>query len=331
MSAQHVLTAADKSRFALVPLGVTREGVWLSEEETRAALAVPEPPFKKTLRSSRRDITPPVEVLASADVVFPLIHGRHGEDGSLQGLLELLEKPYVGCGVAASAVGMDKGLMKAVFSAAGLRVAKHIVLSVPAEAQERELLQATREAEERLGLPVFVKPANGGSSLGVSKARSREEMSLALLEAARFDRRVLVEEAIEGREVECGVLGNQALQASPVGEVRHQREFYDYEAKYLDPRTEVIAPADLPPETVERVQAASLTAFRAMAGSGLARVDYFLGADGSLIIDEINTLPGFTPASMFPRLWAAAGVSYSELITRVVELAIERYKERPVA
>jgi D-alanine-D-alanine ligase len=244
-------------------------------------------------------------------------------------LLEIAGIPYVGCGVAASALGMDKGLMKAVFRDAGLRVARHVVLT--SIAGDEQAVAAARRVESDLGLPVFVKPANGGSSVGVVKAGSREELVNGLLQARAYDRRVVVEQAVAGREVECAVLGNEDAEASPVGEVRHQREFYDYEAKYLDPRTQVIAPADLPAEVAARVQEAALRAFRAIDGAGLSRVDFFLTPGGDLVVDEINTLPGFTPASMFPRLWAVAGVSYSELITRLVQLAWARHKEQPVA
>jgi len=337
VSAQHVIAAADRERFDVVPIGVTREGLWLSVEETRAALAKPEPPFKKTLRApagNEGGMTGPaalrrgIEALEGVDVAFPLVHGTHGEDGTLQGLLELAGIPYVGCGVAASAIGMDKALMKAAFIADGLPVAQHVV--VYAGEWEHDPAAGARVVEEQMPYPVFVKPANGGSSVGVSKARDREGLLEAMKTAAACDRKILIERAIEGREVECAVLGNHNPAASPVGEVRYKRDFYDYEAKYLDPATEVIAPADLPREVEERVRQTALRAFRAIDGSGLSRVDFFLRSDGSLIIDEINTIPGFTPASMYPRLWQAAGVSYSELVTRLVDLALEKHRERRI-
>jgi D-alanine-D-alanine ligase len=267
--------------------------------------------------------------LRSVDVVFPLVHGTHGEDGTLQGLLELLDLPYVGCGVAASAIGMDKALMKTVFIGAGIPVAEHLVIE--ARNDESNALAAAREIEERLGYPAFVKPANGGSSVGISKVRSREELTSGILVASAHDRKLVIEKAIEGVEVECAILGNQNPQASPVGMIRYARDFYDYEAKYLDPATEILAPADLPTETVENVQRLALRAYQSIDGAGMSRVDFFLLPDGSLIIDEINTIPGFTPASMFPRLWQAAGVSYSELITRLVDLALARHGEKRIA
>jgi D-alanine-D-alanine ligase len=331
VSAQHVMAAADRERFEVVPIGVAKSGVWLSRLQTEAALARREPPFRKRLEAEGEGIAALREglrQLAEVDVAFPLIHGTQGEDGTLQGLLELASIPYVGCGVAASAVGLDKALMKAVFTAAGLPVAEHAVIA--SADWEEGPLAAAREVEERLGYPVFVKPANGGSSVGISKARNREELVAGALEAARMDAKLLVEAAVEGREVECAILGNRDAEASPVGEVRYRRDFYDYEAKYLDPATEVIAPTDLPAEVADRVRSMALRAFRAIDGAGLSRVDFFLGRDGCLVIDEINTVPGFTPASMYPRLWEAAGLSYSQLISRLVDLALERYRERRV-
>ena len=331
VSAQHVIAAADPARFDIVPLGVTKTGVWLTPEETRDALALPEAPFQKQLASSGKGNGLPaaLQALADLDVVFPLVHGTHGEDGTLQGLLEIAGLPYVGCGVAASAIGMDKALMKAVFEAARIPVAPYEVLRAPS--QDRDALASARELEERLGLPIFVKPANGGSSVGVMKAKGREDLAVALVEAGHFDRKLVVEGMIEGREVECGVLGNTDPEASPVGEIRYRREFYDYEAKYLDPATEILAPARIPAEVVARVQELALRAYGAIDGSGMSRVDFFLCDDTSLIIDEVNTIPGFTPGSMFPRLWQAAGVSYSELISRLVDLALERHKEKAIA
>lgn len=332
VSAQHVIAAADPARFEVVPVGVSKSGVWLSREATEEQMARPEPPFKKRLEApaeAARPIDRLMEALEGVDVVFPLIHGTHGEDGTLQGLLELADVPYVGCGVAASAVGMDKALMKAVFVGDGLPVADHVVVNV--SDWNENPFEGARAIEQELPYPAFVKPANGGSSVGINKVRTREEMITAVAEAARYDRKLIVEAAMKGREVECGVLGNDRPDVSPVGEIRYKREFYDYEAKYLDPSTEVIAPTDLPEETVRRAQNLALRAFAAIDGSGMSRVDFFLLEDGSLVIEEINTIPGFTPASMYPRLWEAAGVSYSELVTRLVDLAIARHKEKRIA
>jgi D-alanine-D-alanine ligase len=331
VSAQHVIAAVDRDRFQVVPIGVTREGIWLSPEETQAQLVRPEAPFRKRLHSTGAGGTRGVDLsyLDGVDVVFPLVHGAGGEDGTLQGLLEILGLPYVGCGVAASALGMDKALMKAAFSAAGLPVGDYRVVRAPAD--ERATATLARDLDEELGLPLFVKPASGGSSIGISKASGREDLALAIAEASRHDRKLVIEKTIVGREVECGVLGNEDAQASPIGEISFRREFYDFEAKYLDPETRILAPADVPAEVARRIQELSLGAFRAIDGSGLSRVDFFLCPDGSIFIDEINTMPGFTPASMFPTLWEKAGISYSDLISRLVEFALTRYKERPVA
>lgn len=330
VSAEHVMAAADPSRFEVIPIGVAPDGTWLSADESREQLGRDEAAFHKRLVSTgARSLAVALPDLESADVVFPLIHGQHGEDGTLQGLLELLNIPYIGCGVAASAIGMDKALMKSVFSAGGLPVSKHVLL--PSISDHTEALSRAREIEETIAYPAFVKPANGGSSLGVSKVRDREGLAAAIIEAGLHDSKVLVEAMLVGREVECGILGNRGnAQASPVGEVRYKRDFYDYEAKYLDSDTEVIAPADLTPDEVARVQELALRAFEAVDGAGLSRIDCFLQPDGSLVIEEINTIPGFTPLSMYPRLWQAGGVSYSELITRLVELALARHREKPI-
>jgi D-alanine-D-alanine ligase len=330
VSAEHVIAAADQQRFEVVPIGVTGDDVWLPPALTRIQLEKPEAPFRKRVEGEvfGTRLHGIADALADVDVVFPLIHGTHGEDGTLQGLLELAGLPYVGCGVAASALGMDKALMKAAFRAAGIDVGDYRVVR-PSD-DLGEAVGLSRELEDGLGMPVFVKPANGGSSVGVFKAHDREELATALLEARHYDRKLVVEQMVEGREVECGVLGNEAAEASAVGEIRYEREFYDFEAKYLDPRTQIVAPAELPPETVARVQELALKAFAAIDGSGMSRVDFFLRPDGSLLIDEINTIPGFTPASMFPRLWQTLGVSYTELITRLVDLAIGRHLERAI-
>lgn len=332
VSAQHVIAAADQSRFEVVPIGVTKSGLWLSAEETRAALERPDPAFHKTLMGEGHGVQAiirGIEALADVDVVFPLVHGTHGEDGTVQGLLELADLPYVGCGVAASAIGMDKALMKAAFLADGLPVGDHTIINM--RDWEDDALAGARLIESQLPYPAFVKPANGGSSVGVSKVRDREGLLEAVATAGMYDAKVLVEQAIAGREVECAVLGNEGAVASPVGEIRYRREFYDYEAKYLDPATEVIAPADLPPDVQERVKVLALRAFQSIDGAGLSRVDFFLKDDGSLIIDEINTIPGFTPSSMYPRLWGVAGVSYSELVSRLVDLALQRHREKRIA
>jgi D-alanine-D-alanine ligase len=328
VSAEHVIAAADSERLEVIPIGVTKTGAWLSVEETRRELTKPDAPFKKEMTGGKEGtlLATAAASLSNVDVVFPLIHGQHGEDGTLQGMLDLAGIPYVGCGVAASAVGMDKALMKAVFREAGIEVGDYRI----AYPEQDDAVALAREIESDLDFPLFVKPANGGSSVGIQKVHGREELVTAMRAAAKLDPKLVIEVAIEGKEVECGILGNEDPEASGAGEIRYAREFYDYEAKYLDPRTQVIVPAEVSKEDVERIQELAKRAFRAIGGSGISRVDFFLCPDGSLIIDEINTMPGFTPASMYPRLWQAQGVSYSELITRLVGLAVERHRNRPV-
>jgi D-alanine-D-alanine ligase len=261
------------------------------------------------------------------DVVFPLVHGTFGEDGCLQGLLELAEVPYVGSNVLASAVGMDKIVMKAVFQAYGLPVVPFA--SVARADWEQDPTPVLGRLEAEIGYPCFVKPANLGSSVGISKARGREQLADGLALAAEFSSRLIVEAGREVRELACGVLGNDRPAASVVGEVIPNREFYDYEAKYHDPQTRFMIPADISPEAQAEVQALAVRAFQAIGASGLARVDFFLDrADGRLWVNEINTIPGFTAMSVYPRLWAASGVPYPELIHRLIQLARERHRDQ---
>jgi len=328
-SARSVMREADAGRFEVVPFGISKRGRWLTPDETRSRLVRVEAGETRGLGDDEeRGLLASPDVLAALrdiDVAFPIVHGTFGEDGTLQGFLELAGVPYVGSGVAASAVGMDKELMRAVFAQAGLPQAAYVVLRDAAiEAPTAECL---RSIEREIGYPCFVKPANGGSSVGVSKARSREDLGAALLEAGRHDRKVLVEAALEGREIECAVLGNERPEASPLGEITPRTaEFYTYEAKYLDDSTDLTVPARLDAATAAEVQALALRAYRAIDCAGLARVDFFVTpSDGPRII-EINTLPGFTPISMYPRLWGEAGISYGELISRLVDLAFERHE-----
>ena len=329
VSARSILREADPARFEAVPFGITRGGRWLTPEETRRRLISVEAGETDTLgEDSGSGVLAAADVLAAladVDVIFPIVHGPMGEDGTLQALCELAEKPYVGSGVAASAVGMDKVHMRAVFAAAGLPQPKYAVLR---DEETRSPSSAALHAIEReVGYPCFVKPANGGSSLGVSKAGTREDLLEATALAARYDRKVLVEEAIEGREVECAVLGNADPEPSPLGEIRPHAEFYTYEAKYADDSTELIVPAPLTGETTQRVQEAAIRAYRAVDCAGMARVDFFVTPRDAVRVIEVNTLPGFTPISMYPRLWQHAGMSYAALISRLVDLALQRHRE----
>jgi len=330
VSAQHVMAAADRGRFDIVPIGVAKSGAWLTPDETRRQLDRDDREYEKALEAPDEagflDRPQALATLGEIDVAFPLIHGTFGEDGTLQGFLELAEVPFVGAGVAASAIGMDKELMKALFTQAGLGVVEHLTLRLAHYKSDPEAAQ--RALESQIGYPLFVKPANGGSSVGISKVRSREDLGHALCLAFRYDRKVLVERAVEGREVECAVLGNDDPEPSPLGEIRYQREFYDYEAKYLDPNTRLLIPADLPEDLTRRIQQLAVRGYRALDCSGMGRMDFFVTAEGRVYVDEINTVPGFTPGSMYPRLWEHAGLGYSALISQLVDLALERHEER---
>jgi D-alanine-D-alanine ligase len=265
---------------------------------------------------------------SSVDVVFPLIHGPYGEDGTVQGMLELADMPYVGANVASSAVGMDKALMKSIFRAAGLPIADYLV--VMRHSWEKSPEETIRQIEQTLGYPCFVKPANLGSSVGITKAHNWDELTQGLTSAAQYDRKLMVERNVEGREVECSVLGNDEPLASLPGEIIAAREFYDYTAKYdAEAGTQLIVPANLTPEQTRTVQELAVRAFKAIDCSGMARVDFFIEKkDGRVIVNEINTIPGFTEYSMYPKMWEASGLPYPKLIDRLIELALERSAEK---
>ena len=331
ISAQGVMSAIDDTRFKAVPIGVTRQGTWLTPAQTEQALVRIR---QERIRSLDEPLgegllyrTAALGALRRVDVVFPLIHGTNGEDGTLQGLLEMAGVPYVGAGVAASALGMDKALQKTFFRHRGFPVVADVEIKASDWARSRD--SVLRAAEGTIGYPAFVKPANGGSSVGTSRARSREDLEAAVAEAFRYDRKVLVEEAIDGREVEVAVLGNDEPEASPVGEITYEAEFYDYRAKYDDPATGLHIPADIPEALSERLRETAVAAYKTIDCAGLARVDFFLTPDDRFFLNEVNTIPGFTPMSMYPKLWEHAGLSYSDLITRLIELGLERYQEKP--
>jgi len=351
ISAQSVVNAIDKEKYEVVPIGITRDGKWLTagdpmkqlQAATRQRLALPtnHQTNQQTNKQTNQHTTPtrdlaPVDAtelttehspLGTLDVVFPVLHGPYGEDGTVQGLLQLANIPYVGAGVAASAVGMDKVLMKAIFRAHGLPVAEYWVVKRKDWQADRE--HVIRQIEKRFTYPCFVKPANLGSSVGVSKAHHREELIQGLETAAQYDRKLIVEQAVDARELECSVLGNDAPLASLVGEVIPAREFYDYEAKYSDPDTRLVVPADIPVETAQGVRELAVKAFLAIDCAGMARVDLFLEREsGTLYLNEINTIPGFTAVSMYPKMWEASGLTYPQLIDRLIELALERHADR---
>lgn len=328
LSARSVLRYLDRDRFEALPIAISRSGVWLTPAESETALAAVEHEQFATIEADGEGLFARPEVvslLRTVDVVFPVLHGHQGEDGAIQGLLELAGLPYVGAGVTGSAIGMNKAVQKALWQRAGLPVVDHIVLREADLSGDRR--EAARRVEAAFGYPCFVKPSNGGSSVGVGKVRSREDLDEALAEAGRWDRTVLVERFMQARELDCAVLGNEDPQAAPLGEAIAAREFYDFTAKYDESAgTHLIAPANVPAETAARVQALAIAAYKAAECAGMARVDCFLTADGEVFLNEINTIPGFTHMSMYPRLWALAGLPYAALLSRLIELAIERHE-----
>ena len=340
-SAQGVMGAIDREKYEIVPIGITQEGRWLAAGDPMKALTsgevaqsnpaalLAEPSQRGLMRletQGQEQALKAIEV-SQIDVAFPILHGPYGEDGTVQGLLELAGIPYVGAGVLASAVGMDKVVFKDVARAHGLPVPAFV--AVKRKEWDREPEQVVTRAEAELGYPCFVKPANLGSSVGISKAHTRAELRQALAEAARYDRKLLVEEAIDAREIEVSVLGNDEPIASVPGEILPSAEFYDYAAKYLDAESELLIPAPIPPEMAERIRELAVKAYLAIDCAGMARVDFLLDRQTNKVyLNEVNTLPGFTPVSMYPKLWEATGISYPELIERLVELALERHADK---
>ena len=336
VSARSVMDALDAERYEAVPIGVSREGRWQLMPSGPPRLPAGPAPLPRVTETSGPEVAldqePGARALVAADgsrteidVVFPAMHGPFGEDGSIQGFLEMAGVPYVGSGVLGSAVGMDKAVQKVLLTAAGIPVVEHEVVY---EREWEEDPQAVEARAEHLGLPLFVKPAALGSSVGITKVHASSGLRGALEEAFRHGRKAVLERSVEGgREIECAVLGNEDPVASIAGEIRPRgHEFYDYEAKYIDEQgAELIVPADLPPETLEEVQRVAVAAFRVIDAAGMARVDFFLTREGRLLLNEVNTIPGFTSISMYPKLWEASGVSYPELVDRLIELAIERH------
>jgi D-alanine-D-alanine ligase len=337
-----VLAHLDRERFEVLPVGITRDGAWVlgrddpgalsiqdrrlpAVDGTGTALALPADPTRRGL--VRLDPGRAGELLSAVDVVFPVLHGAYGEDGTIQGLLELAGTPYVGAGVLASATGMDKEFTKKLLAAEGLPVGDLVVLRPGTDT----LTEAQRD---RLGLPVFVKPARAGSSVGITKVTSWRQLADAVAAARVHDPKVLVEAAVPGREIECGVLEfpDGAVRASVPAEIRLVRpgpdgtvpEFYDFQAKYLDDVCEFDIPAKLDDATAERVRELSVAAFRALDCRGLARVDFFVREDGAVLVNELNTMPGFTPISMYPRMWAVTGIDYPVLLSTLIETALAR-------
>ena len=344
-SATSVMANLDKKKYEVVPIGITKEGGWLlgteparlmaaeqhinhtenTETETTTAVTLTGDPRMRRLIPLESGEQ--LQDNGALDVIFPVLHGPYGEDGTLQGLLDMADVPYVGCGVLGSALGMDKEKMKMVFQAVGLPSVDYLVYR--RNEWERSPKTIMNAIEQRLGYPCFVKPVNLGSSVGINKAHDRAELEHAINVAAEYDRKIIIDRGINCRELECAVLGNDEPLASVVGEVIASNEFYDYHAKYIDNKSKVIIPADIPQATAEEVRRQAVTAFLALDLSGLARVDFFLEKEsGQVYINEVNTMPGFTQISMYPKLWEASGLTYAQLLDRLVELAIERHQDK---
>jgi D-alanine-D-alanine ligase len=378
LSAASVLKAIDRKKFDVVPIGITKQGHWLAAADAHSLLEGDTSAIARRLRAGDPEATPGARLLhegiptlfppepangadsaqsstalvaaesrsrqtrldgKSLDVVFPVLHGTFGEDGTIQGLFELAGIPYVGSGVLGSSAGMDKDVMKRLFAQAGLPIVKHV--TILRSEWEKSPKKAIAQIEKALKYPLFVKPANLGSSVGISKAHDRKELGPALDEAAKFDRKLVVEQGVGGarrgnnigakaRELEVAVLGNDDPKASVVGEIIPGKEFYDYEAKYLSEGSVPVIPAKLTKAESKQIREMAVAAFRACDLAGLARVDFLMEPEGRrrIYINEVNTLPGFTQISMYPKLWEATGVPYTELITRLIELALERDREK---
>jgi D-alanine-D-alanine ligase len=337
VSARSVMEALDPDRFEVVPIAITRDGAWLLPDRSPLELTAADGTLPEVdpagsevaVRPEQRgsSLTGAGSGVPPVDVVFPILHGPFGEDGTVQGLFELADLPYVGSGVLASALAMDKAMAKVVLAQAGLPQAPYLV--VPERDWRADPGRVAEEVAGRLAYPVFTKPARLGSSIGISKVKTPAELAAGLDAAFAHDPKALVEQGVAARELECGVLGNDAPEASVVGEVIPSHEFYDFEAKYLDDALKLEIPAQVPEAVRTRVRELSLRAFQALDCEGFARVDFFYEeATGRVLLNEVNTIPGFTPKSMFPMLWAASGLAYPDLVARLVELAVERHAAR---
>jgi D-alanine-D-alanine ligase len=339
MSARSVLAALDPQRYIVTEIAITHAGAWIAGENLLQAMVdgnyaclnsvalLPDPTMPGLYTITAGEHGSIFELLNELDVVFPVLHGTFGEDGTIQGLFEMADLAYVGAGVLGSSVGMDKGVFKDVMNANSMPIVGYrIFLRREIEA---ELDQVADKAEAVAPYPLFVKPANLGSSVGIRKCRNRSDLVEGLLDAARYDRRILVERGVNAREIEVSVLGNDDPYASIPGEIIPAAEFYSYDAKYHDDRSQAIIPAQLPGEVVRQVQELAVKAFRAVDGCGMARVDFLLDKEtNQLYINELNTIPGFTQISMYPKLWLASGLTYPELVDRLIELAMQRKAER---
>lgn len=337
VSARSVIQNIPRDRYEVLTLGITKQGEWLLYEGDPEAL--PEDNWLECGKRTPAVLSPDASHhgllifengaarVEHVDVVFPVLHGKNGEDGTMQGLLQLAQLPFVGCGCTASAITMDKAITNAMTDVAGIAQAKWLPLT--RDGYQKDAAALRQKAIGRLGFPIFVKPANAGSSVGVGKARNEAELANAIEEAFLHDDKLVLEEGIDGMEVECAVLGNEKPKASTVGEVVPCNDFYDYEAKYIAADSELHIPARLPADTLEAVRAAACRVFTEMGCSGLARVDFFVRkSDGAVLLNEPNTIPGFTPISMYPKLWEHTGLPYGELLDRLIQLALKKWEPK---
>jgi D-alanine-D-alanine ligase len=331
--AQALATDANVEKYTVLPIYIRKDGVWLAGAEAAATLTAGVPPQEvaETPATTPRQRLPQFAQIDSVDIWFPVLHGPNGEDGTVQGLITLMRRPFVGSGVLGSALGMDKIAMKMAFAQAGLPQVKYLAVS-RAEVWSNPCVfpKLCDRIEADLGYPCFVKPANLGSSVGIAKATSRKELEAALDSAASYDRRIIVEAGVVAREVECAVLGNDNPRASILGEITFQSDFYDYETKYTAGQSQHTIPAQVPADIARRIQEMAITAFHAVDAAGLSRVDFFyVETTGELLINEINTLPGFTATSMYPMMWQASGLPFPELVDTLIQLGFERSGEQP--
>lgn len=331
-SAKNIADALDKDNFTPVLIGISKEGSWyrfpdMSVFQSTKVVDSSLPPNAESVALMSLQGKPVLYSLkdhskTALDIAFPILHGTMGEDGTIQGLFKMVQLPYVGCGVWSSAAGMDKEIMKRLFTEAQIPNARYMLLTPFKNTSYAEITA-------KLGSPFFIKPANAGSSVGVHKIKSAEEFAVKLKDAFQFDNKVLAEEFVQGRELECSVMGhNQSPQASLPGEIIPQHEFYSYEAKYIDDHGALLKiPAEMPADSLQKLQALAKKTYQVMGCDGLTRVDFFMKANGDLFVNEINTIPGFTKISMYPKMWEATGISYKDLITKLIHFGLEKYQE----
>jgi D-alanine-D-alanine ligase len=338
-SARSVLSVLDPQKYEVFQVGITHSGIWMTgpdalqsmekgkHEELLPCAILPDPTQPGLYRLRSMDHTQTLEKITDLDVVFPVLHGTYGEDGTMQGMLEMTDLAYVGAGVTGSSVGMDKAIFKDIMRAIGVPTVESVL--VLRSEIEKDIEQVIQRAERVAAYPLFIKPANLGSSVGITKCNQRADLGEALLEAATYDRRVMVERGVDAREIEVSVLGNDDPQASMPGEVLPSREFYSYESKYVDGTSRLLIPAPLASSIAEEIRRTAISAYKAIDCAGMARVDFFLEkTTGKVYLNELNTIPGFTSISMYPKLWEASGLPYARLVDRLVELALERKTDR---